>query len=608
ALLARLRQLVSAARQVIIADADLDDASIQYIRELRGEDNSVFLIGNDYQAKGYSARLLMCHDRSAIIAEILDHVAAVEPGKVPFIVTDSKGVSKALARLIHKQDPTLRVLLINSETSSGELEREFMQSPDAVLERGEYDVIICSPSVATGVSIEAQGKISKVYGIFTGVSSTDADMAQALIRVRELVERVIWCANSGSNFSKVSRSTNPLELKRHLQDLTSTTISLVRSSLREDIAGAIVSYDWQCDPHVNLYARISAAQNFSMYHLREALRVRLNYEGHQVTAVEQPTNPVMKLLLRQTTQENREVEAEALVAATDLTFPEVLLLENQENPTPQEGLAVSKFYLQDFYGLETLTVEDVLWDANGRRRTEILNLEAQLLPQRAIERSIKALEKQAQWRQGYCPWDFSHIELRRQMRQVVGFDEWIEKLLQGQEWTKYDVASFAAKARALAAQIKVALNFTIHAKVSDVQILHQLLGQLGIKVKLCRWSRDIEGHAGEKLRVYGLDREHWQRVSKILERRHLQREVLPSSSNEGLERISGHGSPWFITTPNQGEDPTRHSPEDGIEVQKWLTLEVLADVRAMWRSSQTTEERDWVLATVPAQVLERAIA
>jgi hypothetical protein len=76
-----------------------------------------------------------------------------------------------------------------------------------------------------------QGRIAKVYGIFTGGSSTDADMAQALGRVREPVERVIWCSQSGSNFFKVSRSTNPLELKRHLKDQTSNTVNLVRSSL-----------------------------------------------------------------------------------------------------------------------------------------------------------------------------------------------------------------------------------------------------------------------------------------------------------------------------------------------------------------------------------------
>jgi len=111
ALLARLRQLVVAARQVIIADADLDDASIQYIRELRGADAEVCLIRNDYQADGYPARLSHCADRSPIIAELLDQVANLEPGQVPFIVTDSKAVSKTIARLIYKQNLGRRVLL-----------------------------------------------------------------------------------------------------------------------------------------------------------------------------------------------------------------------------------------------------------------------------------------------------------------------------------------------------------------------------------------------------------------------------------------------------------------------------------------------------------------
>jgi len=483
-----------------------------------------------------------------------------------------------------------------------------MQSPDAVLERDDYDVVICSPSVATGVSIEVKGKISRVYGIFTGASSTDADMAQALGRVREPVERVIWCAKSGSNFSKVSRSTNMIELKRHLQDLTSATISLVRSSLREDTSGALVSYDWQSDPHVNLYARISADQNGSMYHLRDALQVRLSYEGHQVTVMEQQSIPIMKLLLQQTSLENRELDAEAIAAAADLTFAEVLLLEQQENIAPEERLAIAKFYLKEFYGLEVLTVDDVLWDADGRRRAEILNLEAQMLPQMAIERTLKALEKQAQWRQGYCPWDLAHVELRRQMRQSLGFDALIEQLKSGWEWTKHDLAIYTTKARTAAQHIKVALNFTITDKISDVQIVHQLLRQLGIKVKFCRWSRSVEGHKGEKLKVYCLDEEHWQQVSDILERRRIKRESLPPGAASGGEPRSNAGSPQVLTTSLQGGDPSHPSSENGLAAREWLTAESLEDVRRMWLMSETPEERSWVKVNVPAEVLERAIA
>ncbi len=155
---------------------------------------------------------------------------------------------------------------------------------------------------------------------------------------------------------------------------------------------------------------------------------------------------------------------------------------------------------------------------------------------------------------------------------------------------------YAARARALAPQIKVALNFTISARVSDVQIIHQLLLQMGMKVSFCRWSRSVERHLGEKLRVYRLDGAHWQVVSEILKRRQMKRAVLREDSDAGLERKSEAGSSRFLTTPNQGGDPTCRFPENGDGEEDWLTVEALADVRQMWCASQTLEERDWVRA------------
>ena len=52
ALLARLHQLIQVARRVIIADADLNNAAIHYIQELRADGGRVFLIRNDFQPEG----------------------------------------------------------------------------------------------------------------------------------------------------------------------------------------------------------------------------------------------------------------------------------------------------------------------------------------------------------------------------------------------------------------------------------------------------------------------------------------------------------------------------------------------------------------------------
>jgi hypothetical protein len=582
-LLSRLRELVRVARRVIVADADLDNATLHYLKELRGDDSPIFLIRNAYQPAGYPVRFIRAPDRSAITGELLAEIQSLAPGKVLFIATDSKGTSKAIARLIAQAAPQKRVLLVNSETSGGECEREFIQTPDVVLQRGEYDLIICSPSVATGVSIEAQGIISKVYGIFTGTSSTDADMAQALGRVREPVERVVWCAQRGSNFSKVSRSPNALELKDHLQQRTTATIQLIRSSLKEDVTGEVSRYDWQRDPHLNLFCRITAEQNFAMYHLRDALLVRLQFEGNQVTLEDRESHSAMKTLLAIARQEQQEVDAQAMLNAADLTFSEVFQLEQQEGLGQEEALAVAKFYFKEFYCLDHLTLEDVLWDKEGRRRGELLNLEMQLFPGVASDRSAKALEKQATWNQGYCPWDISGSELRRWLRAQIGLDELIAKMRSGWQWCKYDLKPYADRARELTAPIKVALHYTITSTMSDTQIIHQLLSQMGLKLTL-HWSRSHPGYEGEKLRVYSLDMAHWQQVWGILHRRQEKRQQL---QQQRLEITSEVGSPVRIQIESPAGDPEGATATTS---DSWLSEVAFSDRRKCLEASEPDPE------------------
>jgi len=217
------------------------------------------------------------------------------------------------------------------------------------------------------------------------------------------------------------------------------------------------------------------------------------------------------------------MDAEDMVAAEDLIYSEVLQIEQKEATSPEEAIALTKYYLKDFYGLDNLRLEDLLWDNNGRRRQELVALEVQLEPTLAIERVVKHLDKQLTWNKGVCPWDIPTLKLKQALRQALDFDALIAQIQQGWEWTSYDLKPYANKARSLSEQIKVALRFSIHEGVSDVQIIHELLLQLGIKVVQARWSQFVPGHEGEKLRVYQLDQEHWQRVTTVLVRRKVKR-------------------------------------------------------------------------------------
>ncbi|MHC5863546.1 hypothetical protein, partial [Nostoc sp.] len=102
-------------------------------------------------------------------------------------------------------------------------------------------------------------------------------------------------------------------------------VSLVRSNLRPDIVEGIANFDWQSNPHVNLYARISAEQNYSMMNLSDALLIRLRHEGHQITIDNRESDKAVKLLLKSAKDEIKQIEAKDIVAAADLTYPEIAL-------------------------------------------------------------------------------------------------------------------------------------------------------------------------------------------------------------------------------------------------------------------------------------------
>ena len=593
ALLARFKELIQVARRVVAADADLDNVTLSYLQELREEpDEPIFLIRNDFQSEGYAVTFIDSPDQTAISKEILEAVKSLELGKVVFVATDSKATSKKLAALIRKECPEKRVLIINSETSGGDLEREFMEAPGKALEDGLYDVIICSPSMATGVSIEVQGAIAKVYGIFTGVSATDADMSQALSRVREGVERIVWCAKTGRNYSKISRSSNFLEVKSHLQQTTSAIVRLVRSGLKQDIAEGIEGFDYQTNPHVNLFCRISAEQNFSMMHLRDALMVRLKVEGNRIEVRTQGVDPSIKLLLKEIREEIKLTEALSLVEASDLSLTEILQMEQKEVTSPEEQRAIAKFYLKEFYGLDELTVDDALWDNQGRKRAEILSLELLRVPELAFEKTVRALEKQNAWGKGICPWDMPTQELRRAMLERLGMNELIDRIISGWEWTRHDLKPFADLARRYSEQVKKVLHFSIHEGVSDTQIIHQLLSQLGIKLKF-RWSSSAPGHQGKKLRLYSLDQAEWETVRGVLTRRASKRETF-----------DGAGSPPLLIDSYRGGDLSSNP-----QVSSYLELlpEALRygedAMLELWGGIEDREVKERLLQTLPVGLL-----
>jgi hypothetical protein len=339
-------------------------------------------------------------------------------------------------------------------------------------------------------------------------------MSQALARVRQPVPRVVWCAKCGRNFSKVGRETNPLRLKKLLQDKATATAQMTAASL-----GALVSnvtdYDW-LNPHVHLWATLEAQRNRSMLSLRSALKVRLIHEGHQITIEHLDTHQEAKRQMAEARLQIKASEARATAAAVNLTASQAQALETAEHLDTDERLALQKWHLAEFYAipLDQVTAELVLLDNHGRYRGQLLELEAFLYPETASAAVVRSVERQAQHHLGLCPWDISTAELRRQVRVRLSLGQWMDK---PDEWMSDDeaLAQFTAQALALAPQVKAALNVSLKPEMRPQQILGQLLDQMGLPTT----SRQLRQGNQQRTRAYQIDPDAKAQALAILARR-----------------------------------------------------------------------------------------
>jgi hypothetical protein len=103
-------------------------------------------------------------------------------------------------------------------------------------------------------------------------------------------------------------------------------------------------------------------------------------------------------------------------------------------------------------------------------------------------------------------------------------------------------------ARRCASDIKLALRFSIVPRMSDVQIVHQLLSQLGIK-----FSKRYVREQGKHHWCYRLDLAHWEKLAAILQRRTERRTRL--ALGEAAADL-----PLGLTSSVSGGD---HSPSSG---------------------------------------------
>jgi len=501
AILRQLKTLLSnvlhGQGRVFLADADLSDLSIDFVRSLSGYDSEPYVVVNEW-LPGAEERCNIYNysgtNPSGLVAALEKQI---DNGGRPLVVvsaqkTKSKWGTRTLETHLQKKYPDKKVLRIDSETISDPSHAAYgcIAHLDSIVPL--YDIVIASPSIETGVSIDIKGHFTSVWAIFQGVQS-ESSARQALFRLREGVERHVWAAPHGiGQIGNGSTSVKSLLASQH--KLAKANVRLLQELALDDI-----ELDFQ-PQSLRIWAKMAVRVNLGMIHYRQSILEGLKAEGHQIIDSDEAVNDAVKAAVTQTKEENKKASAQAVEAEADTTTSEFEQLQQKKAKTQSERYRERKHLLKRRYGIGVnaalVLKDDDGWYAKIRLHY-YLTLGRQFLKQRDVKRLHETHEKGngAVWLPDL---NRSQLSVAIAVLENLGI---MELLIPNREWRSSDevLQRLAMLALAHAWDIKAALNITISEKDTPIVIAQKLLGKIGVKLEYLR----REGSDGERVRVYG---------------------------------------------------------------------------------------------------------
>jgi hypothetical protein len=462
------------------------------------------------------------------------------------VVEDSQKVTgnwscRNLETQLKKRFPHQRILRIDSESVSDPNHPAYgcIDQLNTLIQN--YDIIIASPTIGTGVSIDLRHHFTAVFGIFKGAIAVN-DALQALARVRdETVPWFVWTAPFG--VGKIGNGSSSYQAILKSQKKVITTNLKLLQNVDFDI-------DEAYDPiHLRTWAKMGARINAGMWNYREAIWEGLKAEGHSVSLCrENQLQQELKVLrLRQLAannaqnldlleelesqdrklkseldsretvaaciraeatsikEENKLLEAQAVNNAADITRSKYLELKDKRAKTRDELNQQRKYQLQETYGVP-ITPELKLKDDAGWLPQIRLHYYLIYDPELVKFRDKNHLAGHQERGQGkVCPQDLRLLTASVEALKVLGIKS-LFNVNREYRGTDADVIAFAEQVKQCSVDIKDFLGISVSQKMTPMEVVQYILrGKLGFTLRRVRQERSEERDAKgrqKRIRVY----------------------------------------------------------------------------------------------------------
>jgi hypothetical protein len=357
--------LSSEEGRVYLSDADLSDVAIDYIKSLVSFPIDPWIVVKEGNPTPWNVTVW---DNEREMLDTL--ISRIRRGEKALVFVDgaktkSKWGTKNLEAYLHKEFPELKILRIDADSvvTPGHPAYGCIERLNEVLK--EYDLVIASPTIETGVSIDLKGHFTSVWDLAQGVIPVPS-VLQRMARLREPVPRHVWAKGYGlGRIANGSTSPNRLvegqqnKFKAHIKQLTD----------------ADFIFDWESASNfqpqaLKTWAKMAARINLGMVRYRhEIIRAlvaegHLCHEGDYLAEMEQDNEMKGTQLIKEELTETRDTQyqKERLAIAESAT-PESTRLESLKQKkvkTDPERWEQHKGELVEKYGSESLVSSELI--------------------------------------------------------------------------------------------------------------------------------------------------------------------------------------------------------------------------------------------------------
>lgn len=338
-------EAIKRAGVVICFDGNSVDTTVNYLTLLRGNDNGVVKLLNEYQNKNTPFETISSFNHSEIIAKILEVAPIYSSQNKSFaIATDSQKMAEKLDLILTKLGHD--VLRIDSKTVTSKEIKRYIQKPDY-----RPEILIYSPSAESGLDVNLDG-FTHTFGIFYGVVDAQTQI-QKLHRVRKVDRITVSCVpykrRDNSKPSLPDEFINELE-NRLLQDSGNNSEGFVEWFENQ-----------RTSPHTQHWVQEQIAREFEKLNTYECLLELAKVHGYDPIEID--------------LESDRAVLKQLTTAGQDIDLHDAKQIFNARDLSPSEANSIRVSFtasLDDRYALQKFEIKDTL---PGIERSEFWTLE-----------------------------------------------------------------------------------------------------------------------------------------------------------------------------------------------------------------------------------------